>query len=122
MAIRPRVKIDTAATWARQIGHRVTRAVRPGPERRALKRRESKKTDIIRFMEAAGSHSAMMALTSRASIALALQLPVSELQPLLDELVAEERIFRGVPPLPPDHYSLSEWRPDWPPSSRDDAA
>ena len=95
------------------LGATVTRVVKPGPEQRALKRRELRKREIIRFMRGAGVHSADVALTSRASIALALQLPVTELQTLLDELVEERRIYRASPPIPRDHYSLTRLHPDW---------
>ena len=115
MALSSRATIRMAALWARQIGTRVTIVVRPGPEQLALRRREARKNEIIRFMKGAGGHSAAVALTSRASLAMAMQMPVGELQPLLDELVAERRVFLAAPPLPSHHYSLTRWRPDWPP-------
>jgi hypothetical protein len=108
-ATRVHKGVGTAAERTRSIGNTITRL---RSERRASKARASTKTAIVRFMRSAGGHSATVGVTSRASIAWALHLPVEELQPLLDELVDEARIFRCVPPLPKDHYALVRWRPD----------
>ena len=107
------VALDVAAVWARRVAVKLTGAVKASPVRSAVRRRQATKAEIVRFMQGAGGHSPAVALTSRASIAWALQLTVAELQPLLDELVAEGKIFRCEPPVPPDCYSLAEWRPDW---------
>ena len=108
--VRRHVSLKTASAWARAIAQRLTGLVKRRPGRRD--EREAAKRQIVQFMQSAGGHSAAVALTSLASIAWALQRPASELQPLLDELVEERRIFRCRPPLPPDHYSLARWRPD----------
>ena len=106
---RVRSGVGTAAARTRSIGDAISKLRR---QLRATKARASRKTAVVQFMRAAGGHSAAVAVTSRASIAWALQIPVDELQPLLDELVEERRIFQCVPPLPSDHYALRRWRPD----------
>jgi hypothetical protein len=108
-ATHVRAGVGTAAARTRSVGNAISKIRR---RLRATKARAAKKTAIVQFMRAAGGHSATVAVTSRASIAWALHVPVEELQPLLDELVAERRIFRCEPPVPANHYALARWRPD----------
>jgi hypothetical protein len=108
-ATRMRAGMGTAAARTRSIGDAITKLRRT---RSASRKRAAVKAAIIRFMRSAGGHSAAIAVTPRASIAWALHVTVDELQPLLDELVQERKIFRCEPPLPGDHYALARWRPD----------
>ena len=86
-------------------------AVKGRRERRAGLDRAARKAQIMRVMHRAGPPGGV-SLVHRSYIASALQLSATEIQPLLDELVAEGKIFRCLPPLPPDHYSVSSWHPD----------
>ena len=92
--------------WVQRVGGvDAWRAVRAARRHAALKGR------VLRHMRAAGGYSETVGLTSRASIALALHMPASDVQLLLDELVVRGRIFRCQPPLPDDYYALVQWRP-----------
>jgi len=88
-----------------------TKRLRARHDQRAGLDREARKIQIMRIMHRAGP-SGGVALVHRSYIASALQLSATEIQPLLEELVAEGKLFRCVPPLPPDHYSTSGWHPD----------
>ena len=101
--------MGSAAARTRSVSDAISKLRR---KRRAAKARAATKTAIIRFMQSAGGHSASVAVTSRASIAWALHLTAEELQPFLDELIIERRIFRCLPPLPSGHYALERWNPD----------
>jgi hypothetical protein len=114
MALDARSSIRTAAELARRLQRRIAQRVRPVLGRRARKRRETTKAKIIGFMRSAGGYSAAVGLTSRASIALALHLLESDLQPLLDELVAEKRIFPAPLQSLADYYALVRLPSNWP--------
>ena len=86
-------------------------AVKGRRERRAGHDRDARKAQIMRVMHRAGPPGGV-SLVHRSYIASALQLSATEIQLLLDELAAEGKIFRCLPPLPPDHYSVSGWHPD----------
>lgn len=85
-------------------------ARRRSRERRRATTRGAMKTQIVHLLErAAGASATGVVYVAEATIGQALRLSVSELQPLLEELVTEGRVFRGIPP---HTYTNSSWRPD----------
>ena len=59
-------------------------------------RRDSLKAQIVHQLQLATSKTSTVAYVHEKAFSEALRLSATELQPLLDELVAEGRIFRGV--------------------------
>src|SRR3989442_2604199 len=100
-----------AVPLLRWIVDSTAKRLRAHRDQRAGLDREARKIQIMRIMHRAGPAGGV-ALVHRSYVASALQLSATEIQPLLDELVAEGRLFRCMPPLPPDHYSISGWHPD----------
>ncbi len=84
-------------------------ALRRWRARLAVRRTESLKAQIVHMLERAMSRTATVAYVSEDALGQALKLSASELRPLLEELILEGRIFRGIMPRT---YTMSSWKPN----------
>ncbi len=84
-------------------------ALRRWRARRAARRKESLKAQIVHMLERAMSRTATVAYVSEDALGQSLKLSASELRPLLEELILAGRIFRGIAPRT---YTISAWRPN----------
>jgi len=84
-------------------------ALRRWRARQAAKRKEALKAQIVHALERARSRSVTVAYVSEDELGRPLGLSASELGPLLEELVLEGRIHRGIMPRT---YTVSRWTPN----------
>ncbi len=84
-------------------------ALRRWRARRAARRRESLKAQIVHTLERAMSRTATVAYVSEDELGRSLSLSASELKSLLEELILDGRIFRGILPRT---YTVSSWKPN----------
>ncbi len=72
--------------------------------------REAHKAQIIVLLERAGlTTNTRVAFVPVDEVGKAIGLSASELAPLLEELIHEGRVFRGIPPRT---VTVSSWKPD----------
>ena len=77
--------------------------------RLAARRKEALRAQIVHTLERAMSRTATVAYASEDELSQSLSLSASELRPLLEELVLEGRIHRGILPRT---YTASSWKPN----------